>query len=144
VTGLEGVVADHPGTTLEHKPAAAVLHTRRASRDVAARATSAALGAVSSVQGAHVLQGKEVVEVSVVEADKGSALLDLAGTLGVDAVLYAGDDTTDEHAFAAVASRGVPSDVTVKVGDGQTAAQYRVTSPEAVAALLGDLLRLRT
>jgi trehalose 6-phosphate phosphatase len=143
VAGLESVVAHNPGTTLEHKPAAAVLHTRRAARDVASRATAAALDAASSVPGAHVLQGKEVVEVSVVQADKGSALLSLADRLGVDAVLYAGDDTTDEHAFEAVASRGVEADVTVKVGDGETAATHRVDGPHELTELLETLLSLR-
>lgn len=143
VAGLEAVAAQHPGTAIEHKPAAAVLHTRRAARDVAADATRAALEAAGAVEGAHVLQGKEVVEVSVVEADKGTALLALADRLGVDAVLYAGDDVTDEHAFEAVAGRGVDADVTVKVGDGDTAAAYRVASPDAFCAALTTLLSFR-
>lgn len=143
VSLLEPVVRDHPGTALEHKPAGVVLHTRRAPRAVADAATAAALRAVADVEGAHVLQGKEVVEVSVVEADKGSALLELASTLGVDAVLYAGDDVTDEHAFAALARRGIDADVTVKVGEGDTAARYRVDGPAAVTGVLERLLTLR-
>ncbi|MFZ5871577.1 MAG: trehalose-phosphatase [Actinomycetota bacterium] len=143
VSGLEAVVAEHPGTAVELKPAAAVLHTRRAARDVAARATDAALAAAARVDGAHVMRGKEVVEVSVVQADKGSALVSLADSLGVDAVMYVGDDVTDEHAFAAVTARGCDDDVTVRVGDGDTAARYRVASPEAVTALLHQLLALR-
>jgi len=144
VAGLESVVADHPGTALEHKPAAAVLHTRRAAREVAADATREALRVVSGLDGAHVLQGKEVVEVSVVRADKGTALLALAERTGAQALLYAGDDTTDEHAFAAVASRGVADDVTVKVGDGETAAAFRVDSPEAVTDVLRALVARRS
>lgn len=143
VEALSAVVEDNPGTAIEHKPAAAVLHTRRAARDVAARATRSALDAVADLPGAHVLQGKEVVEVSVVQADKGSALLALADRLGADALLYAGDDVTDEHAFAAVASRAGPDDVTVKVGDGQTAARYRVGGPEDVTDLLRELVAAR-
>jgi trehalose 6-phosphate phosphatase len=140
---LEAVVEDHPGTAVEHKPAAAVLHTRRAARDVAADATRSALAAVADVPGAHVLQGKEVVEVSVVQADKGTALLALADRLRSDALLYAGDDVTDEHAFAAVASRGNPDDVTVKVGDGDTGARYRVGGPPEFTALLRELVTAR-
>lgn len=142
VSALEEVVLAHPGTALERKPAAAVLHTRRAERDVAERATSAAVAAAGEIEGAHVLQGKEVVEVSVVRADKGSALVALVERLDVEAVLYAGDDTTDEHAFAAVAGRRGPADVTIKVGDGDTAAAYRVADPEQVTEVLELLLRL--
>ena len=86
------------------------------------------------------LQGKEVVEVSVVRADKGTALRDLRGRLGVDAVLYAGDDVTDEHAFAVL---DAATDVTVKVGDGDTRAAYRLAGPPDVAALLARIAALR-
>jgi trehalose 6-phosphate phosphatase len=58
-------------------------------------------------------------------------------------VLYAGDDVTDEHAFAAVASRENADDVTVKVGDGETAARYRVGGPEDVTDLLRELVAAR-
>lgn len=141
---LERVASSHPGTSVEHKPAAAVLHTRRADPEVGRRAAEAAVAALAEIDGAHVLLGKEVVDVSVVRADKGTALLALAERLGVDAVLYAGDDVTDEHAFTALASRGGPDDVTVKVGDGDTAASHRVTSPADVASLLARLAALRS
>jgi trehalose-phosphatase len=142
VARLEQVVRDHPGTALERKPASAVLHTRQAERDVARRAVAAAEEAVAGIEPARVLHGKEVVEVSVVDADKGSALLALADALDVRGVFYAGDDTTDEHAFAALAQRGREDDVTVKVGDGDTAARYRVQAPEDVAELVETLLSL--
>lgn len=143
VAELEAVVSAHPGTTLERKPASAVLHTRQAERGVAEHATSAALDAVGGIDGAHVLRGKEVVEVSVVRADKGSALLALARQLGSQAVLYIGDDVTDEHAFRALAGRpGGEDDVTVKVGPGETAAAHRVGDPAEVAALLRWLAAL--
>ena len=142
VARLEAVVHDHPGTALEHKPASAVLHTRQAERDVARSAAAAAEDAVAGIEAARVLHGKEVVEVSVVDADKGTALLALADALRVHAVLYAGDDTTDEHAFAAVAERGLDDDVTVKVGAGETEARYRVDAPEDVAEIAETLLLL--
>jgi trehalose-phosphatase len=143
VAALEAVAADHPGTTLELKPASAVLHTRQAERDVAARATSAALQAARRIPEASVLHGKEVVEVVVVRADKGSAVLGLARRLDAAAVLYVGDDVTDEHAFRALAGRpGGDDDVTVKVGPGETAAARRVAGPAEVTALLHRLASL--
>lgn len=137
---IEDVVARHPGTSVEHKPSAAVLHTRRAADDVAEAATAAALEAVSTIDGAHVIEGKRVVEVSVVRADKGSALRGLRERLGVHAVLYAGDDVTDENALRTLDP--TIGDVGVKVGDGDTAAGHRIDGPPEVAALLASLADL--
>ncbi|HZI98910.1 MAG TPA: trehalose-phosphatase [Actinomycetales bacterium] len=140
LTGLEQVAAAHPGTHVERKPAGGVLHTRRASRETAAAAGEAVRGGVGSQAGVHTMQGKEVVELSVVRADKGTALTTLRERLGVDAVLYAGDDVTDETVFAVL--RG--DDVGVKVGDGETAARHRVADPTAVTAVLEHLVHLLT
>ena len=138
---LEAVAHEHPGSSIERKPAAAVLHTRRMDDASAARAAeAAALQASTRHTGVHVLHGKHVVEVSVVEADKGTALLALRDAVGASAVAYFGDDVTDEHAFERLGDR----DVTVKVGPGETAAQYRVDSPEDVAAALALLVEQRS
>jgi len=137
---LQEVADRHPGTTVEHKPTAAVLHTRRAERDVAASATSAALAAVSPIEGAHVIQGKQVVEVTVVRADKGTAVRGLRERLGVRAVLYAGDDVTDENALRTLDP--VLGDVGVKVGPGDTAAEHRLDGPPDVAAMLSKIADL--
>ncbi len=141
VTGeLEEVVRDHPGVRLEHKPAAVALHSRGADRDVVASATAGARRVASRHAEVSVLEGKDVVELSVIRADKGSALAALADELGADAVVYLGDDVTDEHAFEVLGER----DVTVKVGDGATAARYRLHTPEEVPAVLEAVLRART
>lgn len=141
VEELGAVVATHEGAALERKPAGAVLHTRRAAPDVAADAAAAALTGPATHPGVRALRGKEVVELSVVEADKGSAVAALRDRMAVDAVLFAGDDTTDEHAFAVLDDDA--GDVTVKVGEGETAARHRVSAPEAVAELLTRLAALR-
>ena len=139
-----GIVAEHPGTRLERKPAAAVLHTRGADREVAAAAAARVLAGPATWPGVHALSGKEVVELAVTDVTKGAALRRLrviAGVAEPGGVLYAGDDVTDERAFAVLDDAA--GDVTVKVGDGRTAARHRVADPDAVAAVLQHLVALR-
>ncbi len=138
---LEEVTAAHSGAGLEHKPAAVVLHTRRMADEASARdAEAAALEVTARHTGLHVLHGKHVVEVSVVRADKGTALVALRDEVGADAVAYLGDDVTDEDAFRALG----PDDLTVKVGPGETAARFRVGSVEEAARALRLLFERRS
>lgn len=86
--------------------------------------------------------GKRVVEVRpAVACDKGTAVGWFARHLGgAPALLYVGDDRTDEDAFRAVnRARGW----TVFVGPSQhpTAARYRVSSPASVRRWLEALWR---
>ncbi len=136
---LDEVARAHPGARLEHKPAAVVLHTRGMAAEAARAAEAEALEATTRHTESHVLHGKHVVEVSVVRADKGTALLALRDTVGADAVAYFGDDVTDEHVFALLG----PGDVGVKVGQGDTAAAWRVDGPPEVAQALALLAELR-
>ena len=55
-------------------------------------------------------------------------------------VLYAGDDVTDERAFAILDDDA--GDVTIKVGEGPTIARHRLADPEAIAAMLTILASL--
>ena len=131
---LEAIRSRYPAVRLEHKPSAVVLHTRGVEPSVAAAATSAAFEVGERHPGVHVMPGKDVVELSVLEANKGSAVVELARATSSDATLYLGDDVTDERAFAAL---DPPSgDLTVKVGNGQTLATQRVPDPESVVKLL--------
>jgi trehalose 6-phosphate phosphatase len=119
------------GVWVETKPAAVVVHTRLAPPDVAGVATAEAL-ALAEDSGIRALHGKDVVELPVLDADKGSAIAALRAELGAVAVLYAGDDVTDEHAFAVLS----PSDVGIKVGSGASLAEYRVGSPDELVEVL--------
>ena len=122
------------GVWVETKPTAVVVHTRLAEDAVARPAEEEAI-ALGERLGSGVLHGKDVVEISVLRASKGEALTALRDELGAPVVLYAGDDVTDEHAFEALRD----DDVTVKVGNGTTAARFRVDGPDELVATLAVL-----
>lgn len=134
---FEQIADGHPGVRVETKPTGVVLHTRLADPATADLSTQAALAAVELI-GGHVTQGKQVVEVAVVETGKGIALDRLREQVGADGVLYAGDDVTDENAFAVLRE----GDVGIKVGEGPTAAAHRVTDPQQMQQVLRHLARL--
>ncbi|UNX55282.1 trehalose-phosphatase [Georgenia sp. TF02-10] len=135
----EALAAQVPGAWVQAKPTAVVLHTRPAAPDDGARLTEAVLAGPAARPEVRTIVGKEVVEMAVLDVTKGDALVQLRDAARAGAVLYAGDDTTDEDAFAVLG----PDDVGVKVGDGDTAAGYRVTDPDEVSLLLLRLVELR-
>lgn len=137
---LEDIVEQAPGTLLEDKPAGVVLHTRLAEDDVAEDAVAAARSVLQERKGVFLKNGKRVLETSVVNASKGEGLTFLRQITGATAVLFAGDDVTDEDALG----RLEPGDVGVKVGLDFTQAEFRVESPVHVAELLEALLQERS
>ncbi|WP_307032464.1 trehalose-phosphatase [Arthrobacter sp. B3I4] len=137
---LAEIVDQAPGTLLEDKPAGVVLHTRLASDDVAEDAVAAAKAALQDRPGVFLKTGNRVLETAVVHASKGDGVAFLRQASGATAVVFAGDDTTDEDAL----HRLIPGDVGVKVGLDFTQAEFRVEAPVHVAELLEALLRERT
>ncbi|WP_277454177.1 trehalose-phosphatase [Janibacter sp. DB-40] len=133
------VATRDPRIRLEHKPTALVLHTRGLPEDAVGTATDIAAEA-ARMSGVSLLSGKGVHELSVVAADKGTAVQALAGDLRVDAVVYLGDDVTDEHVFTVLG----PRDLTIKVGPGETAARTRLDDCTEVPAVLDALAAART
>ncbi|MFJ5958451.1 trehalose-phosphatase [Paenarthrobacter sp. NPDC092416] len=136
---LQGIVDVAPGTLLESKPAGVVLHTRLADDDVAEDAVEAATRTLRDVPGVYLKTGKRVLETSVVHASKGEAVEFLRQATGATAILFAGDDVTDEDALG----RLMGDDVGIKVGLDFTQAPYRVEAPGQVSELLEALLRER-
>lgn len=127
-----------PGALLEDKPAGVSVHVRRcdtaAGDDLLARVAAGP----ASLPGVHALPGKRVLELSVRPLGKGAALQRLMAESRATGVLVAGDDVTDEDAFAALHHMRSVTAVTVKVGAGPTAAAHRIDGP----ARLPDLLRV--
>lgn len=133
------VTTRDPRIRMEHKPTALVLHTRGLPEEAVRTATDIATEA-ARMSGVNLLTGKGVHELSVVGADKGTALQALAGELRVDAVVYLGDDVTDEHVFTVLG----PQDLSIKVGPGETAARTRLDDCTEVPAVLDALAAART
>jgi trehalose-phosphatase len=131
---LGEIVQDRPGVWLETKPVSLVVHTRPARPEVGASARGAVLAGPGRWPRVQVTTGKEVVELSVATADKGTALQAMRSQSAASAVLYLGDDQTDENAFAVLREAG--GDVGVKVGPGDTRARFRVPDPPAAVRVL--------
>lgn len=129
-----GIVRGKDGVWVETKPTAVVVHTRLA-QDEDRQAAEAAALELGAELGSGVLHGKDVVEISVLHASKGEALAALRDELGARAVVFAGDDTTDERAFEVLRE----GDVAIKVGPGETVARHRVDSPDELVGALSAL-----
>lgn len=133
--GRKAVEAAGDGAWLEYKPASVVVHTRSADPSLAAAAIDAVTRLAGMVDGAQVKPGHHVLELLARSASKGEALLSLARRLDRSPIVFLGDDVTDEDAFALMDR----DDVSVRVGEGDTVARYRLAGPEAVVDLLDRL-----
>ncbi|PWH05378.1 bifunctional alpha,alpha-trehalose-phosphate synthase (UDP-forming)/trehalose-phosphatase [Brachybacterium endophyticum] len=136
---LQNIADQYPGSEVEVKPASAVLHTRQARGRGAGNATEAALEYARTLPDVTVTPGKEVVEFSVVDSHKGTAVRALARAAAADAVLYLGDDVTDENVFAELTDE----DLGIRIGEGDTSASFRIEDTDDVAEVLERLLELR-
>ena len=134
---LAPLVAGTPGARLEVKPASVAVHVRQVQdRSAAAELLEQARSLGDS--SLTMKPGKDVLEMAMTDADKGSALRRLRDELGSAAAVYLGDDVTDEDGFRALG----PHDVSVKVGDGATDARYRVADTAGALAVLDRLAGL--
>ncbi|WP_436407434.1 bifunctional alpha,alpha-trehalose-phosphate synthase (UDP-forming)/trehalose-phosphatase [Agromyces litoreus] len=137
---VEEAAAAADGAWVERKPAGIALHTRRLDAESGAELQQLARERVEeALPGLSSRSGKNVLEFAVRASDKGEALSRLRQHAGADAVLYVGDDVTDEDAFATLESQ----DVGVKVGQGKTLAANRLRGPDDVAELLEILADAR-
>lgn len=134
---LEQFVDRYPGLLLENKKLSLALHYRgRPDLEKVVQEFVAELELPSEVER---LQGRKVVEIKPVNADKGKAIRAymseppfLART-----PVFVGDDVTDEAGFCAVNELG---GVSVKVGNGPTAAAWTLSSVPHVLAWLNNAL----
>jgi len=131
-----------PGSRVEFKGLAVSLHYRRVAPSRRGAVRELVTRVLRGVPGLALIAGREVFDfVPRVRWSKGEAarwIVHRAGrTLprGSRVVLYAGDDATDEAAFAALKGRAL----TVRVGNGPSAANYRVRDIREMQAVLRRL-----
>jgi trehalose 6-phosphate phosphatase len=128
------------GVQLEHKGLALALHYRHAPAHATAL-WQAVEGIVATEAENFVLQpGKMVIEIKPRQASKGLAigrLMSLAPFKG-RTPCFAGDDLTDEAGFEVVNALG---GITIKIGEGESQAAWRLPTPLALTnwlTLLGQ------
>ncbi|SNS70095.1 trehalose-phosphatase [Rhodococcoides kyotonense] len=136
---MKSIASRFPGVSVETKPASAALHVRNAESNDAERALNAVREGVATREGVQVTEGKSVIELAVIVTDKGAALDILRHQEAATAAVFFGDDVTDEKAFARLHG----PDIGVKVGPGDTAAEFRIDSTEQVSLALAFLLDQR-
>ncbi|MEO7348303.1 MAG: trehalose-phosphatase [Terrimesophilobacter sp.] len=142
-SAVEGIAARFAGARMERKPSGCALHTRLATTHDGETARTLALEQVLRIDtAARVTEryGKDILEFMVRPADKGTAVEWLRELTSATAVVFVGDDVTDEDGFRALKT----GDVGVKVGSGESAAEYRIKDPAEAALLLETLAAART
>ncbi|MBX3646365.1 MAG: trehalose-phosphatase [Rhodocyclaceae bacterium] len=131
--------ADVEGLLLEDKGLSLAVHFRQQPAlegQVAETLRRLVAGAGDAIK---LQPGKCVLEVKPAGRDKGTAITDFmaeppfAGRRPV----FVGDDVTDEYGFRVVNDLGGDS---VKVGEGNSAARWRLENVQAVRAWLADIL----
>jgi len=135
---LRAAVRGLPGVRLESKGLAVSLHYRHVAAARVDEVREAVAHVARRVPDLAVIAGHRVFDfVPRVGWDKGRAVRWIARRLGPTlpgrvTLLYVGDDTTDEAAFAALRGRAV----TVRVGAAPTAADHVVRGVREVHGLL--------
>ncbi len=128
-----------PGTILERKALSVALHYRNAPEfedEIRLLAADALLKHHSVFE---VQEGKMVVEIKPRGASKAKAIEHFMGIAPFQGriPLFVGDDLTDESAFRIV---NALDGISIKIGPGDTQANWRLDDPPALTAWLSSLL----
>jgi trehalose 6-phosphate synthase/phosphatase len=127
------------GSFIEEKKNTLAWHYRNTDPDlgfVRSRELRNSLLQLTTNTALQVIDGNKVIEVRLIGVDKGATALNLHQTFNPDFTLCLGDDTTDEDMFKVLNDKGY----TIKIGSGNTAAQYTLWSQTDVLPLLRKFL----
>lgn len=132
----QDATAGMEGVWIEPKSFGLGVHTRTADAETAAGA-NAAVDAIVAAEAPHWRRrtGKNIVEFAFRHEGKDSAVAALRERTGATAVLFAGDDVTDEDALRSLGAE----DLGIHVGPPPSAASLFVDSVHELARLLDEL-----
>jgi trehalose 6-phosphate phosphatase len=136
---LADLAALDAGFQVERKPASVAFHYRRADEGLVDGVLAQIRSGPGARPGVNAKEGKKVIELSVVDLHKGTALQRIRSQVAAEAALFIGDDVTDEDAFATLTG----PDLGLKVGPGDTLAHGRLDDTEQVAKALAWLYGTR-
>lgn len=125
---------------IEEKPTGVTFHLRGMPDDVKEAARHDLVTGPAGHDWIHTRNGHDILEFSVIDTNKGTAIDTIRHQVGASAVVFFGDDLTDEDGFRSL--RG--PDVGVKVGEGATLAEFRVPGTDTVSQVLALLAELRS
>lgn len=136
--GIENALKGLPGVRLEEKGRVAAIHYRQ--NPAAGPGLLKDLAAlIESLPDYRIQHGKMVIELKPAGANKGAALRTICARPEFKDRLpiMVGDDTTDEDAIRAAQALGGYG---IKVGDGETSADYRLADPGAVWTWIREIV----
>jgi len=128
-----------PGSVIEEKTSSVVWHYRNSDPEFGswkAHQLVAELYEMLSNLPVEIHHGKKIVEVSSIKINKGSVLEHFMLSNHYDVVVCAGDDETDESMFRLTAD----NIISIKIGKGDTAAGFRVSSPREFRKFLAQVI----
>ncbi len=128
-----------PGAFIERKVSSLAFHYRKSDNfltEMRVPQLTEALMPVCVKHQLELLHGNKVLEIRLAGINKGTAVQKLLEKHSADFILCIGDDRTDEDMFKVLP----PEAFTIKVGEGDTAARYRLRNTGQVKGLLKVLL----
>lgn len=139
-SAVRAAVAEIAGARIEDKAYGFALHTRLADERATAAAQQAVDGVMVHAEGWRRRGGHDVIEYAWRSEGKNDGVERLRTLTGATAVVFAGDDVSDEDALRALGA----GDLGIRVGEGvETAAKLTVPTPQALAALLAQVAAVR-
>ncbi|MDN6374469.1 MAG: hypothetical protein L0K12_16330, partial [Brevibacterium aurantiacum] len=140
-TGSDMRTGSDTEVRVERKPFSRTVHTRGLDEEFASALHAHVIAVQAEYPGIRVIEGHDITELAVKTATKGDGLRSLIAAGSPSAVLYLGDDVTEEDAFAEL--ENLTTSLSIKVGPAPTRAPWRITDPDAVAELLTRLANER-
>lgn len=127
-----------PGSFVEEKQSAIVWHYRQSDPEFgkwkANQLMSESYEMLANFP-VEIHHGKKIIEVSSIHVNKGAAVNHFLNKADYDLVICAGDDQTDEAMFRLENDRIL----TLKIGDGESHARYRIPDPASFRTLMSKV-----